>query len=75
MAYLDEHFAGTTVLELFVQLPAGASLFDKEVLTNIQAFTKTVSEIPDVGRVISIADAIALAQAEGLGPMPASVCC
>jgi predicted RND superfamily exporter protein len=66
--YLDRHFAGTNVLEVFVT-PTGEAL-DRNLPDRLARFHDELAALPDVGQVLSIVSVIRSAEGAGaLGPM------
>ncbi len=56
--YLNQHFAGVSVLDLFIEIPEGIEPLDPQVLNRLEEYRKALQNIPRVGKTLSILDVL-----------------
>lgn len=55
---IKQRLSGISPLNVVVEAPAGGSVADPETISAIDAFGSYLSSLPDVGKVLSVADAL-----------------
>lgn len=76
LAWFEERYAGTTGLDIYVEVPEADGLFDPAVFQRIAAFQDALTELPTVDDALSLVNLIREihrelnVDIEGAGPLP-----
>ncbi|GAB4349669.1 MAG: MMPL family transporter [Candidatus Abyssubacteria bacterium] len=76
LSWFEEHFAGTTGLDIYVEVPEADGLFDPETFARIARFQDSLIALPRVDRAFSLVNLVreihlALNEdADTVGPLP-----